>query len=324
MDRRRFTQTALLLPIAGSLLGVSACARQRPALRFGKHPWPGYAFVAVAADLGELDASKVNVVQTPSASASLRALESGTLDAAGLTLDEVLSAREEGLALSVVTIVDVSAGADVVLSRDKLESLADLRGKRIGVEKSAVGAIMLDALLRSADLTLADIVTVNASIDEHETQLAQNRMDAVITYEPVSSRLLQSGMTQIFSSAQIPGTIVDVIAVRTPVLKDNPEAVAALVRGYFAGLEAWQNTPQRAAASLSRELALAEEQLEAAYAGLLLPSLVENRKWLQGSSPRLAESALKLGEVMKGAQLLSRTPTLEGLVEGDFLPVGDA
>lgn len=324
MDRRRFMQAAVLLPATGSLLGMLGCAKRMAALRFGKHPWPGYAFVAVAADIGELDPSTVNVIPTPSASASLRALESGMLDAAGLTLDEVLSAREEGLALSVVAVVDISTGADVVLSRDKLASLSDLRGKRIGVEKSAVGAIMLDALLSRGGLTLTDIVAINVPIDEHETQVAQGRLDAVITYEPVSSRLMQSGMTRIFSSADIPGTIIDVIAVRTSVLTENPTAVSALVRGYFVGLSTWKTSPQRAAAALARELALTEGELAGAYSGLFLPDVTINREWLLGASPRLAEAALKLGGVMQGAQLLARPPSLEGLIQGGFLPVGDA
>jgi hypothetical protein len=67
------------------LTGSSTSAA--PALRLGKHAWPGYALLSLGADLGALDESLVKIVNTPSA--SIRSLEGGVLDAACLTIDEV-------------------------------------------------------------------------------------------------------------------------------------------------------------------------------------------------------------------------------------------
>lgn len=48
--------------------------------------------------------------------------------------------RGAGVALQVALICDVSAGADVLLAPPAIANLAALRGRRIGVESTALGA----------------------------------------------------------------------------------------------------------------------------------------------------------------------------------------
>ena len=104
----------------------------------------------LAQSLKYFDTKQVRLVELANASQSSQAMRNGTVDAAMLTLDEVLNLKQNGLDLRIVLVMDVSNGADVLMANPSIAKLADLRGKRVGVESSAVGAVMLDAADRKS------------------------------------------------------------------------------------------------------------------------------------------------------------------------------
>ena len=99
--------------------------------------------------------------------ASMMALVNGRVPAAALTLDELLQVREGGVDARAILVFDASHGADVVMGHPSVTSLAQLRGRRIGVEDTALGALMLARLLESAGLKAVDVVKVPMTADQH-------------------------------------------------------------------------------------------------------------------------------------------------------------
>jgi NitT/TauT family transport system substrate-binding protein len=314
---RRRELLALLALGAGPLLG--ACSRPEMPLRMGAQVFPSYELFFLAHQLGALPAAAVQLVEMPTATASVRALSSGVLEAACLTLDEVLSARERGIMLTAVAVLDFSLGADALLVRPGIRSLEDLRGARIGVEQSAVGAVMLDAVLKQAALQVDEVRVHPVSADNQERDLLQGRLDAVIAYEPAKSRLLAQGARVLFSSAQIPGRIVDVLAVRTAVLQPRRAAVQALVDGYFAARDAYLRAPGAHAAALAGRLAVAADQVQPAFAELELPDRPRNRALFANDAAQLGHTARQLAEVMGRAGLLRGDASSAELFDGRFV-----
>lgn len=313
---RRWCLTAL----GAALLG---CAPLPGPVRLGAHVWPGYELLYLARSRGWLDARHVLLIETPTASASLRALASHALEGAALTLDEVLTALDRGIALTVVAVVDVSDGADVVLAQPGLQPTPQapdpLRGRRVGVEPGATGMVMLDAWLRHLGLTLADIHLVPLGVDEHAAAFRQGRIDAVVTYEPVRSQLLATGARELFSSHQVPDRIVDVLAMRPQALVTQAQAVRKLVAAHFLALHEWQTRPAQCAPLLAPRLGVAPADVAASYQGMTLPDVRLNQFWLHPQG-RLLDTAQRLMQVMLGAGLLSRPVELTHLGDARFLP----
>jgi NitT/TauT family transport system substrate-binding protein len=315
MRRRR------LLALAAAAAAGSGCGAPPPLLRIGAHGWPGYQPMFLADELGllpdgrvgPLPAGRLRLVEVPSASASLRALAAGTLDGAGLTLDEVLGARAHGLMLRTVAVLDVSKGADVLLGGPGVDSLAQLRGRRVGVEQTATGALMLDAALVQAGLQPADVRQVPLAFGEHAQALRSGQVEAVVTFEPVRSQLLADGARLLFSSAEVPGLIIDVLAVRPDVGPAQGGALRALVAGSLRARDALQRDGAALAPRLSARLRLPPAAVLAAFAQLDLPDLAANRRWLAGPAPALQASAARLLAVMQRAALLP----------ADARPLGD-
>lgn len=304
-------------------LGLLAC-HLPPAspLRVGAHPWPGYELLYLARARQWLPADQVRLIEVPSASASLRGLATRSLEAACLTLDEVLLAAARGIELRVVAVLDVSMGADAVLGQPGIGSVAALVGKRIGVEPGATGAVMLDAMLNRHGLRPSDLQVEPIAFDEHEAAWRARRVDAIVTFEPVKSRLLRAGAQVLFSSAEVPGRIVDVLAVRADVLPTHGPALRRLLAGHFQARAAFRADPAGCAPLLADRLELAPAAVAAAYAELELPGVADNRVWLAGPR-RLPESAARLREVMMAAGLLHEAVDVEPLATPDFLPADE-
>jgi NitT/TauT family transport system substrate-binding protein len=313
--RRRAALQALAIGLLPALAGCGI----EPAepLRIGAQVFPGYEFVFLARALGLLPQEQVRLIDTPTASASIRALATGALDGACLTLDEVLTARERGIPLTVVAVVDVSVGADAVLALPGIANPAALRGRRLAVEQTAVGAVMLDAVLKRAGLKVTDVTVRQVAMDNQEAEYLAGRVDAVITYEPVKSRLLRQGASAIYSSAEIAGRIVDVIAIRQELLKPRAEAVRALVQAHFRALDRYVAEPRQHAQSLGQRMHLNSEEVSTAYLGLDLPDLARNKTWFDNDAAYLSRQAAELEAVMRSAGLLESsrfigTPLFDG------------
>lgn len=322
MDTTIPPRRAALRLLSGCALAplLAACGRAR-ALRIAGHVWPGYELLFLARAEGWLDERRASLLETASATESMRALAEGRADGAALTLDEVLRLRAGGVPLSVVLVFNISAGADMLLARPGLGAIADLKGKRIGFEQGAVGLLMLHQALQAGGITPGEVVQVPLPIDRHEAAWREGGLDALITYEPVASRLFDAGARRLFDSRGLPDTIVDVLAIRTGALDSGgAEAARHLVSAHLRGLAHLASHPQDAAYRLAPRLNLPPEQALAAYRGLLLPDRDHNRRLLDGPAPVLMDTARRLSALMASSGLLPAEDALAGLLRPEYLP----
>lgn len=316
VGRRRFIRQALCL---GALPGLAGCMADDP-LRVASHAWPGYELMFLAAREGWLAPDEARLVETPSASASLAALAAGQVDAAALTLDEVLLARARGQDLSIVLVVDISNGADVLLARAHLQSLSALAGLRVGVETSAVGALMLHHVLRAAGLERSQVEIVPATADTHERLWTSGAVDALISFEPTAARLEARGARRLFDSRAIPETIFDVLAIRNDRVRARESGVEALLRGHFRALAHLRHNPLDAAYRMAARLGLKGPEVLEVLSVLEFPDLAMNRLYLGATQSPFRDAVLRVQAVMLEAGLLERADDMQRLVTDRFLP----
>ncbi len=305
----------LLLLLVVLLWGCQPAQVAMP-LRVGSNQWIGYEPVYLARSLGWLDERKVRLVELPSSTQVMQALMHGNLEAGMLTLDEVLTLRARGVPLKVIALMDFSEGADVLVGRPGMR-LGDLRGKRIGVENTAVGAILLDAALRAAGLTTNDVEVVPVEVDNHVEAFRSGRVDAVVTFEPSRSRLLAEGGVVLFDSSRIPGRIIDVLAVRADALPEHSGQIEHLLQAYYRALDYLQEHRQAACQRIAPRLHLSPQAVCESYSGIRLPPRVLSRAWL--SDGTLEQRAAELADLMYRRGLLPQPVSSAGLAEPRFL-----
>ncbi len=310
--RRRALLAAALAPLPWG------CSSSRP-LRLAGHPWPGYEPMFLARTLGYLPAS-VQLVESSTIQETLALTRQGRADGAMLTLDEVLQLRDEGVPLAIVLVFDVSRGADMLLARPEIRTLAALKRRHIGVEDTALGTLLLTLVLERASLRRDDVVVHRIDYPRHEAAWQGQEVDALITYEPVAGRLGARGARQLLSTRELPDTIVDVLAVRSEALDRHGETLREGLVAYFKALAYLRQNPWDTAYRVAPRLQVSAEGLIESLRGLELPDRIGNQRYLAGADSPLLQAALRLSPIMQQAGLLSRPVDARQLLSSAYLP----
>lgn len=321
MNRRHFLSSLASFSALAALPWLYGCQPKQP-LKVGIHTWIGYETLNLAQEFHWLP-EEIQLHENQNISISSALIQSGELDAACLTLDEVLRLRSLGVPLTVVLVFDVSAGADAVIARHAIQTLADLSGKRIGVEHNALGILVLHELLEAAKLPLSAVKIVDCPTEHQLSAWRNNEIDALITFEPTPTILQRDDAHRIFDSRQFPDTIFDVLAVRTDHIGNDQSALDALLDAHFKGLNHLQANRQDAIYRIANREKISADEVQQAYAGILLPSLPANREYLNAANGRLIETVKKVSALMVQHGLMKQTDTLQNLVSADWLPHGE-
>lgn len=289
-------------------------------LRVASNVWPGYEPLYLARSLGYYPEGSIRLLELSSATQVLHELRNATIDVAALTLDEALSLVAEDYSIRVALVLDISNGADALLAQPDIPNLKALRGKRVGVEDTAVGALMLASALDTAGLEVSDIQPVHLTADEHQRAYEQGQVAAVVTFEPTRSRLLAEGARVLFDSSQIPGRIIDVLVVRAGLEAQHQEQLRALIAGYFHALDYQREHPLDAAERMRPRLRLEPAEILKSYDGLQQPDVSENRRLLSGHPAPLDSRAAALAGFMYRHGLLRREIEISSLATAGYLP----
>lgn len=306
MSLRRRTLGALGMAAAAWLGGCTPLP-SRP-LMVGMNAWVGYDPLVLARDQRLLDVQQVKLVELASSSETLRHFRNGLINAAALTLDEALRLADEGQDVRLVAVLSVSAGADVVMAAPEIRTPAQLKGAAIAVEQSTVGALMLQRLLQTGGLKMADVTVVNMDATRHLQALRSQQVQAAISYVPLSESLRAAGYRALFDSSAMPGDIVDVLVVRASVLQDSAPQVDALLRGWQRGWAVLMKDPQRAAELLAPGVDLSPPDYRATLAGLRFFTPAQSLEWLSGQPLAIAHNAERLALTMQAMGLIRERP----------------
>jgi NitT/TauT family transport system substrate-binding protein len=299
------TRRLLILACIALLLPLAGCVREpETALRIGTNVWIGSEPLYLARDLGHFDPALVQLVEYPSASEVLRAFRNQAIDGMVISLDELFGLAVDGLDPRIILVVDVSNGADVVVGRRGMKTMRDLNGKSVAVESGALGAFVLSRALALNGMQASDVNVVHLESNEHPGAFEKGQVDAAVTFDPYRAQLLSAGARTLFDSTQIPGEIVDLLAVRASALEQHSKAIQVLLAGWFGALDYLKVQPEDAARRMGVRQQTTGAQFLAAQKGLHIPSREENLRMLGGATPELATTGRRLMGLMVDAKLL--------------------
>jgi len=256
-----------LLASAGLALALGACLApwQQRQVRLAIVDWPAYEYFYLASRKG-LDLQqgyRLQVDQFGSLQDQRRAFSRGDVEAIATTLPEAIAICREAPARcpSIVLVLDDSNGADQVVAGSRWRSVAELKGQRVGLEPSVLGEFMLLRAVQGQGLKLADFKLRYDGPKALVSQLQRGVVDAIVTYSPHSDGLVADPRFRVlFSSSQIPGEVVDVLAVSPELLRRDSKQVAALVRTWWAARQLAAEEPQQATALMAQRQGVSPEQ----------------------------------------------------------------
>ncbi|MDD4967757.1 ABC transporter substrate-binding protein [Halothiobacillus sp.] len=201
--------------LGAAFLGSSALASAAP-LTIGYSDWPGWVAWQVAIEKNWFKDAGVDVkFDWFDYAPSMEAFAAGKLDAVTMTNGDALVTGATGAKSVMILINDYSNGNDMIVGAPGIDSLKDLKGKKVGVEIGFVDHLLLLNGLHKNGMTENDVQLVNVPTNETPQVLASGQVSAIGAWQPNSGAALKlvPGSKPIYTSADAPGLIYDVLAV---------------------------------------------------------------------------------------------------------------
>lgn len=318
MSRRDFVRLIVTLPFSGALL--TACSRNA-SMRVAIHDWIGYESLYLAESQNKLP-ERVSLIKLKNNSEKMYYAEQGLVDAGAFTLDEVLLLRNKGVPLTIVTVLDISAGADVVLVRtdDNQKRIPIQANQRIAYEATQIGELMLNLLLDRLKLTPEQMRLIPLPIGEDQINAWQkDAADVIISYEPYASQLKRLGAKVAYSSRDFAQCIFDVFAVRTDKLTQMETTLRALLQTHFAIVANIKINRDEALYSIAARENISYDEANTALKGIILPSVAHNRALFEPGSG-FYNATNQLNQLMLNHKQIDKADNLMQLFSSAYLP----
>jgi len=333
MRRHRNSSVVAVALVLGSLAtacgssstsGGSTAGGSGGTIRLGFSAWPGWFPWQVAEEKGFFTKHGVKVKLTyfESYTDSLNALASGNLDANSQTLNDTVSSVAGGAKESIVLVNDNSTGNDQIIGGPGINSIADLKGKKVGAEQGTVDHFLLLLALRKAGLSASDVDFQPLETGAAAAAFASGRLDAVGVFAPFTTQALaRQGSKALASSADFPGAIPDHLVVARDLMTGRPDDVQKLIDAWFDTVDFLKSSPAEASSIMAKRGGVSTDDYHSYDKGTTLFSLDDNLvAFAPGATPKSLEfEAHEISTFLLTAKLVDKAPDLTGLFEPRFV-----
>ena len=224
-----------------ALLGTALNAAP---IKIAYSDWPGYTVMEVAKQKGwfkdaGLDVDLVWFDYLP----SIDAFSANKVDAVAIVATDALVAGATGGKSKIVALLDYSEGSDMIVGAPGINSIKDLKGKKVGVEVTLVEHLLLLKALEANGMKQSDVELVNTATNETPQTLGSGKVAAIGAWYPISGQALKqvAGSKKLFTSAEAKGLIYDVLAVNPTSFAQHKEDWAKIAQVYYKCVDYLKN-----------------------------------------------------------------------------------
>ncbi len=241
------------LTLIASISFMSFIAHAASPLKIGYSDWPGWVAWEVAIEKQWFKEAGVDVeFEWFDYVASMDAFAAGKLDAVGMTNGDALVIGSTGAKSVMIMVNDYSNGNDMIIAKPGINSVKELKGKKIGVEVGFVSHLMLLDALEKAGLSENDVELINVPTNETPQVLASGDVDAIVAWQPSSGQALVSvpGSKAVATSKDAPGLIYDMYVVSPSSYANRKADWEKVVKVWYKVVD-FVNNPKTQAEALS-------------------------------------------------------------------------
>lgn len=185
---------------------------------------------------------KVNISVINDATQSSNALISGSLDAAGYTINRTAflsqKFKDSGIDIVMPFITNFSNGGDGIIAKSSIKSVNDLVNAKIGVPQFSEAHSLVVWFVNQSDLSkenkksIIDNLIFFETPDEAAKAFFAGQIDVAATWEPYLTQAKNMSDAHIlFSTASSSSLIMDGIVFNATFAKKNPDVVSAFIDG---------------------------------------------------------------------------------------------
>ena len=292
---KNWIKTLVLISILTMSLSL---AQQKVSL--GVQPWLGYGPWWIAEEKGFFEANgiDVNLINFTWDQDMSAGLASGNLDVQAAATNTLITLLNQGIDVQGFLLMDASYEADAIMAAKDITSVKDLVGKKVAYELGSTSDLLLNYALNEAGYTIDDIEAVPMGADAAGLSLITNRVDAAVTYEPYISAALREGNGQhvIYTAAENPGLISDIMIARSEFIDKNPELIVGLAKAWDQAVQFIRDNPEEGGKIIADAVGSPMDEFTVAFKGVKLFNFAESNEQLGGE---FAETFKTVANIMK-------------------------
>ncbi len=296
-------------------IGVAAPAAADTAVTLGMSGWTGFAPLTLAKEAGlfKKHGLDVTIVKVPQASRHL-AILSGDIQCAATTVETWVVWNANGVETREIFQLDKSYGADGMVVRNDIASIADLKGKTVAASAPGTAPYFTLAwFLHKNGLSVKDVKVVNMEPGPAAQAFLAGQNDAAMTYEPYLSTVREKpDAGKIIATTLDYPMIMDTVGCTPKFLEENPEAAKALAEGYFDALDYIATNKDEAYKIMGADVKQSGEDFGKSAAYLRWQGREENKKFFSSELKAFSEEA---GALLKEIGVIKEVPDIDKIID---------
>ena len=223
----------------------------------------------------------------------IAAMASGDIKLSELGSSPLAIAATSGVDLQLFMISDGIGSAEALVARDGtgITSVADLKGKKVGVPLGSTSHFSLMGALQNAGIAASDVTVLGMSPDQIAAAWSQDQIDATFIWDPVQTKVKANGKV-IIDAGQVTGKpTFDGWVVNREFGEQNHDFMIAFVKAIAAANTSYTSNPAAWTADSEPVMTIAKRtganpaDIPTILKGYKLPTLAEQASadWLGGA-----------------------------------------
>ena len=309
---------ALAAAVAALALGTGAAGAQTK-IALGMSGWTGFAPLTLAKGAGifEKNGLDVEIKKIPQKDRHL-AVASGDIQCAATTVETFMIWNANGVPIKQLFQLDMSHGADGMVVRNDIASIADLKGKTVAASAPGTSPYFVLAwMLNENGLTLDDVTVVNLEPAAAAQSFVAGQNDAAMTYEPYLSTVRDNpDAGKIIATTLDYPVVMDSVGCTPEFIAANPDAVKALAKSYYDALEMIKTDQAKAYEIMGADVKQTGEQFGKSAGYLEWQDAEANKKFMNGG---IEEFYSKAGPLLEKIGIIKQIPETSSLVDTSWM-----
>ncbi|ATA21903.1 NitT/TauT family transport system substrate-binding protein [Gibbsiella quercinecans] len=314
---RKFSALGAAIGFSGLLVTAAQAANTPVAI--GISGWTGFAPLTLADKAGIFKKNGVDVdlKMIPQKDRHL-AIASGAVQCAATTVETYVAWNANGVPLTQIVQLDKSYGADGLAVRNGINSVAELKGKTIGVDAPGTSSYFALAwILDKNNMTLKDVKLATLSPQAAAQAFNAGQNDAAMTYEPYLSTVRQNpAQGKILVTTLDYPMVMDTLGCTPDFLKKNPQAAKAIVKSYFDALDMIKAEPDKSYEIMGAAVKSSGKQFAESASYLRWQDREQNRKFFAGE---LADFSKEAAALLLEMRVIRKVPDINTLYDASYV-----
>ncbi len=318
----KFTRSLAAFTVSTVALMTSTLAlAQETKVGIGISGWTGFAPLTLAKESGiyKKNGLDVSIKKIPQKDRHL-AIASGDIQCAATTVETWIAWNANGVATTQMFQLDKSFGADGMVVKPGINSIRDLKGKKVAADAPGTATYFTLAwMLKKNGMSIKDVEVVNLA-----PQATANAMiagtggfDAGMTYEPFLSAVrAKPEAGKILATTLDYPMVMDTFGCTPKFIAENPKAAKALADSYFEALEMIKKDPKKSFEIMGADVKQSAEQFENSQKFLRWQDREANVKFFSGEHAAFSKEA---ADLLLEAGIIKQIPDLTKLADTRFL-----